>query len=268
MPQTVALFVDVANLFYAARDHGAEVDYAELIASATKDRELLRAYAYTGLDPENEAQKRFHDHLRSLGYRVVAKEVRRFADGGMKANIDIELVVDLLRLAPRLDVAVIASGDGDFAAAIRAVQETGVRVEVTGVRASTSIDLRETADAFLPLAEGNARRGRRAPSAEAPAKETDGARRLRAAARGAKRRAAATTPTETDGTATPTPRRGRRAVSRTPQTGRAARPAPRRTQEPEATPAERPARRPRVSREALPTTLRGIDVDSIEVFRG
>lgn len=267
MPQTVALFVDVANLFYAARDHGAEVDYAELIARTTKDRELLRAYAYTGLDPENEAQKRFHDHLRALGYRVVAKEVRRFADGGMKANIDIELVVDLLRLAPRLDVAVIASGDGDFAAAIRAVQETGVRVEVTGVRASTSIDLRETADLFIPLAEGNARR-RRAPQAEAPAKETDGARRLRSAARGAKRRAAATTPTETDVTATPAAPRGRRAVSRTPRAGRSERTATRPVQEPATVPTERPARRPRPSRPALPAALQGIDVDSIEVFRG
>jgi uncharacterized LabA/DUF88 family protein len=265
MPQTVALFVDVANLFYAARDHGAEVDYAELIARATKDRELLRAYAYTGLDPENDGQKRFHDHLRALGYRVVVKEVRRFADGGMKANIDIELVVDLLRLAPRLDVAVIASGDGDFAAAIRAVQETGVRVEVTGVRASTSIDLRETADAFIPLSEGGARR-RRSPQAEAPAKETDGARRLRAAARGAKRRATVTT--ETDEAAPAVPRRGRRVAVRTPRVARATRTATRTVSEPATAPTERPAGRPRPSREATPATLRGIDVDSIEVFRG
>lgn len=249
MPQTVALFVDVANLFYAARDHGAEVDYAALIATATKDRELLRAYAYTGLDPENEGQKRFHDHLRALGYRVVAKEVRRFADGGMKANIDIEIVVDLLRLAPRLDVAVIASGDGDFAAAIRAVQETGVRVEVTGVRASTSIDLRETADAFLLLPEA---RGRRTPKAEAPVKEADGARRLRAAARGAKRRQAqaATEPTSAPAAQTPRPRRSAR--RETPANVR-----------PVAA-----ARRAKTRHEAVPAALRGVDLEAIETFRG
>ena len=248
MPQTVALFVDVANLFYAARDHDAEVDYAELIASATKGRELLRAYAYTGLDPENEGQKRFHDHLRALGYRVVAKEVRRFADGGMKANIDIEIVVDLLRLAPRLDVAVIASGDGDFAAAIRAVQETGVRVEVTGVRASTSIDLRETADEFLPIAEG--RRGRRTPKAEAPVKEADGARRLRAAERGARRRSSRSPETAA---ATPAPSRARSgSVRRTRRERPTARPTtPRGERAP-----RRPAGTPR------------LDLDQIEVFRG
>lgn len=179
MSQTVALFVDVSNLYYAAQERAQEIDYRRLLVRATSGRQLLRAYAYTGLDPKNEAQLAFHQHLRELGYRVVAKEVRRFRDGGMKANLDIELVVDLIRLSGRLDVAVIASGDGDFAAAIRAVQERGVRVEVTGVRESTSRDLIEVADVFLPLLEDDLpRRVSSKGSTAVPAKDVIGHRAI------------------------------------------------------------------------------------------
>jgi uncharacterized LabA/DUF88 family protein len=162
--------------------------------------DTFTADAYTGIDPENEIQKAFQQFLRDAGYKVIAKEIRRFSDGGMKANLDIELVVDLIRLAPRLDAAVIVSGDGDFAPAIRAVQEMGVRVEVAGFRRNTSLDLLEVADEYRDLATLNARPGRpervvgvRAPrtrrspvastgdrvAAAAPAKEGQGAPRRR-----------------------------------------------------------------------------------------
>jgi uncharacterized LabA/DUF88 family protein len=113
--KNVAVFVDVANLYYAARGQDVDVDYVALLKHATKGRDLIRAYAYSGLDPENENQKKFLDFLSKNGYRVVAKDIRKFGDGRVKANLDIELVVDLFRLAERMDVAVIVSGDGDFA---------------------------------------------------------------------------------------------------------------------------------------------------------
>lgn len=192
----VGIFVDVANVFYASLDAGREIDYPTLLAHTTRGRELVRAYAYTGLDPENEAQKKFHRFLTDSGYRVVAKEVRRFRDGAMKANLDIELVVDLMRLAPRLDVAVIVAGDGDYAPAIRAITEMGVRVEVICFRRNTSKDLLEVADSFEELTEVATVAGR-ANRSSAPAKETAATnparreaadrRRLRGAARGAER---------------------------------------------------------------------------------
>ena len=120
--QRTALFVDLSNVYYGAKEAGITVDYRKLLSDLTRGRSLVRAYAYTGIDPANDGQKAFQDFLRENGYKVIAKEVRRFADGTMKANLDIELVVDLIRLAPRLDAAVIVSGDGDFAPAIRAVQ--------------------------------------------------------------------------------------------------------------------------------------------------
>lgn len=192
--QRTALFVDLSNVYYGAKEAGITVDYRHLLTELTGNRSLVRAYAYTGVDPENEGQKAFHQFLRDAGYKVIAKEVRRFSDGGMKANLDIELVVDLIRLAPRLDAAVIVSGDGDFAPAIRAVQEMGVRVEVAGFRRTTSTDLLEVADEYRDLAHfadgahrperplrngrGTSSRARRV-AATAPAKEGQGVSRRR-----------------------------------------------------------------------------------------
>ena len=78
----------------------------------------------------------------------MSKDIRKYGDGKVKANLDIELVVDMMKTARNLDVAIVVSGDGDFAPAIRAVQEMGVRVEVISFRGNTSSDLIEVADLF------------------------------------------------------------------------------------------------------------------------
>jgi uncharacterized LabA/DUF88 family protein len=149
--KNVAMFVDVANMYYAARGQDVDVDYVALLKHATKGRDLIRAYAYTGLDPENENQRKFIDFLAKNGYKPVVKDIRKFGDGRMKANLDIELVVDLFRLADRMDIAVIVSGDGDFAPAIRALQDTGVRCEVVSFKPNTSSDLIAVADEFTDI---------------------------------------------------------------------------------------------------------------------
>jgi uncharacterized LabA/DUF88 family protein len=189
--KNVAVFVDVANIFYAAKAAGVDIDYVTLLKSATAGRDFVRAYAYTGLDPENENQRKFHDFLTRSGYKVVSKDIRKYGDGRIKANLDIELVVDLMRMAEKIDIAVVISGDGDFAPAIRAVQQLGVRVEVISFRGNTSSDLIEVADVFTDIAhiarvEKGARSGRRVASEDdlsmtaVPEKETDlGPRRRR-----------------------------------------------------------------------------------------
>jgi uncharacterized LabA/DUF88 family protein len=149
--KNVAMFVDVANMYYAARGQDVDVDYVALLKHATKGRDLIRAYAYSGLDPENENQRKFLDFLIKNGYKVVSKDIRKFGDGRVKANLDIELVVDLFRLADRMDIAVIVSGDGDFASAIRALQDKGVRCEVISFRPNTSSDLIAVADEFMDI---------------------------------------------------------------------------------------------------------------------
>ena len=179
MSKNVAMFVDVANLYYAARGQDVDVDYVALLKHATKGRDLIRAYAYTGLDPENENQRKFIDFLAKNGYKPVVKDIRKFGDGRMKANLDIELVVDLFRLADRMDIAVIVSGDGDFAPAIRALQDKGVRAEVISFKPNTSSDLIAVADDFMDIMkiasisrkEARAARDTGMSAPEMPAKE-------------------------------------------------------------------------------------------------
>jgi uncharacterized LabA/DUF88 family protein len=184
--KNVAVFVDVANIFYAAKAAGVDIDYVTLLKSATAGRDLVRAYAYTGLDPDNENQRNFHSFLARSNYKVVSKDIRKYGDGKVKANLDIELVVDMMKTARNLDIAIVVSGDGDFAPAIRAVQEMGVRCEVISFRGNTSSDLIEVADLFtditqLARVEKGSRSGRRVADddadlsmTEVPDKQTEG----------------------------------------------------------------------------------------------
>ena len=199
MSKNVAVFVDVANIFYAAKAAGADIDYVTLLKAAVAGRDFVRAYAYTGLDPENENQRNFHSFLARHGYKVVSKDIRKYGDGKVKANLDIELVVDMMKTARNLDVAIVVSGDGDFAPAIRAVQEMGVRVEVISFRGNTSSDLIEAADMFYDITQlarvdrDSSRSGRRVAGddedlsmTEVPDKQTEGrgGRRGRGRSRG------------------------------------------------------------------------------------
>jgi len=177
--KNVAVFVDVANIFYAAKAAGVDIDYVTLLKASSAGRDLVRAYAYTGLDPENENQRNFHDFLRRHGYKVVSKDIRKYGDGKVKANLDIELVVDMMKTARNLDIAIVVSGDGDFAPAIRAVQEQGVRVEVVSFRGNTSSDLMDVADQFTDITQiakvekGSSRSGRRVSEDEADLSMTE-----------------------------------------------------------------------------------------------
>ena len=192
MGKNVAVFVDVANIFYAAKAAGVDIDYVTLLKSATAGRDFVRAYAYTGLDPENENQRNFHQFLARHNYKVVSKDIRKYGDGKVKANLDIELVVDMMKTARNLDIAVVVSGDGDFASAIRAVQEMGVRVEVISFRGNTSSDLIDVADLFTDITQiakvdkSSTRSGRRVADdeedlsmTEVPEKQSEGTGRGR-----------------------------------------------------------------------------------------
>ena len=188
MSKNVAVFIDVANLYYSARGQDVDVDYVALLKHATKGRDLIRAYAYSGLDPENENQRKFLDFLSKNGYKVVHKDIRKFGDGRVKANLDIELVVDLFRLAPRMDIAVVISGDGDFASAIRALQDVGVRCEVISFRPNTSSDLIAVADEFTDIMKiigiGRKKGEKGISMPEMPAKEVNPEFGFREASRG------------------------------------------------------------------------------------
>ena len=149
----VAVFIDGNNLFHAARFHNVDIDYNKLLRVLLGDGRLLRAFFYTGVDAGAERQQGFLLWMRRNGFRVVQKELKTFYDGTRKANLDVEIAVDMLSLAGRYDTAVLVSGDEDFVYAVNAVAYKGCRVEVAGFRSNTAPRLIDVADFFIDLGD-------------------------------------------------------------------------------------------------------------------
>jgi uncharacterized LabA/DUF88 family protein len=151
----VAVFVDVPNLIYTSEQMGVRVHFGKLLDYLTEGRQLVRATAYAPItdDPQTRfEQQRFIAPVINHGYKIITKPWKRFADGSMKANFDIELAVDILTMSDRLDVVVLLSGDGDFRRVCELVESKGVRVEVVAFAASTAMELRSVADQYTDLA--------------------------------------------------------------------------------------------------------------------
>jgi len=149
----VAIFIDGNNLFHAARFHNIDIDYNKLLRVLLGDGRLFRAFFYTGVDAGAERQQGFLLWMRRNGFRVVQKELKTFYDGTRKANLDVEIAVDMLSLAGRYDTAVLVSGDEDFVYAVNAVAYKGCRVEIAGFRSNTAPKLIDVADCFIDLGE-------------------------------------------------------------------------------------------------------------------
>ncbi len=149
----VAVFIDGNNLFHAARFHNLDIDYNKLLRVLLGDGRLLRAFFYTGVDAGAERQQGFLLWMRRNGFRVVQKELKTFYDGTRKANLDVEIAVDMLSLAGRYDTAVLVSGDEDFVYALNAVAYKGCRVEVAGFRSNTAPRLIDVSDFFIDLGD-------------------------------------------------------------------------------------------------------------------
>ena len=147
----IAIFIDGNNLFHAARTIGIEIDYAKLLKLLCQGGSLLRAFFYTGVDENASKQQGFLLWMRRNGYRVVQKELKVFPDGTKKANLDVEIAVDMLSLCGKYETAILVSGDEDFAYAVNAVAYKGARVEIAGFRNNTSPKLIDVADRFIDL---------------------------------------------------------------------------------------------------------------------
>src|SRR3954452_12402237 len=154
--ERVAVFIDGANLYAASRTLGFDVDYKNLLAHFRQRSHLVRAYYYTALleTEEYSPLRPLVDWLGYNGYSVVTKPAKEFTDvtgrRRVKGNMDIELAVDVLALAPYLDHVVLFSGDGDFRRLIETVQQRGVPVPVIpAIRTQPALiadDLRRQAD--------------------------------------------------------------------------------------------------------------------------
>lgn len=161
--ERTALFIDGANLYSASRNLGFDVDYRNLLEFFRRKAHVIRAYYYSAVleTEEYSPLKPLTDWLAYNGYSLVTKPAKEFTDSAgrrrVKGNMDIEVAVDMLELAPRLDHAVLFSGDSDFRRLVEAVQRKGVRVSVvSSIRTTPPMvadELRRQADQFLELAD-------------------------------------------------------------------------------------------------------------------
>jgi uncharacterized LabA/DUF88 family protein len=178
--EKTALFIDGANLYKAARALGFDMDYKSLLAKARAASKLLRAYYFTAIQEDKEQDysplRPLVDWLDYNGYTMVTKMAREFTDATgkkrFKGSTDIELAVEMLTLAGKLDHVVLFTGNGDFKRAIEAVQSMGVRVTVVSTIKSqppmASDELRRQADRFFDLADLEKEIGRTGGPARKP----------------------------------------------------------------------------------------------------
>jgi uncharacterized LabA/DUF88 family protein len=159
----LALFIDGANLYSAAKGLGFDIDYRKLLDEFSKRGVLVRAYYYTALSESEDYSpvRPLVDWLDYNGFQLVTKAAREFTDAqGRKrwrGDMDVEIAVDMMEQAERADHLVLFSGDGDFRRALEAVQRKGCRVTVVSTTKSqppmVSDDLRRQADTFVELAD-------------------------------------------------------------------------------------------------------------------
>lgn len=168
--ERIALFIDGANLYATSKSLGFDIDYRRLLKEFQNKGHLVRAFYYTALveDQEYSSIRPLIDWLDYNGFTVVTKPVKEFTDATgrrkIKGNMDIELAVDAMELAPYIDHMVLFSGDGDFRSLVEAIQRRGVRVSVASTVTThppmVSDELRRQADVFLELADMQGQIGR------------------------------------------------------------------------------------------------------------
>jgi uncharacterized LabA/DUF88 family protein len=151
--QRVGVFIDTQNLYHSARNlYNARVNFGAVLKDAVAGRKLVRAVAYV-ITTEAGDEKNFFEALSKLGIETKTKDLQIFSSGSKKADWDVGLAVDAIKMSPRLDSVVIVSGDGDFVPLVEYLQTIGVQVEVVSFGKSTSGKLREVVDDFVDLSD-------------------------------------------------------------------------------------------------------------------
>jgi len=152
--QRVGVFIDTQNLYHSAKNlYKRKVNFGAILKEAIAGRKLVRATAYL-ITTESGEEKAFFEALQKLGIETKSKDLQIFAGGAKKGDWDVGITMDCIALAPKLDVIVLCSGDGDFVPLVDYLQKSaGCRVEVMYFGKSGSIKLREIADDYFDLGE-------------------------------------------------------------------------------------------------------------------
>lgn len=151
--QRVAVFIDTQNLYHSAKNlYRARVNFGNVLKESVAGRQLIRAAAYV-VTTESGEERAFFDALTKMGIETKTKELQVFYGGAKKADWDVGMAVDAIKLAPRLDAVVLATGDGDFVPLVEYLKSNGVQVEVISFGKSSSGRLREAADEFIDMSD-------------------------------------------------------------------------------------------------------------------
>ena len=156
--QRIAIFIDTQNMYYSARNlYGARVNFKNIVEDAVAGRRLTRAIAYVVATKTGE-ERPFFEALKGAGIETKEKDLQIYAGGVKKADWDVGIAVDAIKLANKVDAIVLASGDGDFAPLIEYLSGIkGCLVEVMSFRETTSAKLLEVADSFTDLSQNKDR---------------------------------------------------------------------------------------------------------------
>ena len=152
--QRVGMFIDAQNLYHSAKNlYKARVNFGQVVKDAVAGRHMIRVIAYV-ITTESGEEKNFFEALGKLGIETKTKDLQIFWGGAKKADWDVGLAVDAIRLAPKLDTVILATGDGDFVPLVEFLQQSeGCQVEVVSFGKSSSSKLKEVADDFFDLSE-------------------------------------------------------------------------------------------------------------------
>lgn len=152
--QRIGIFIDAQNLYHSAKNlYRSRVNFQAILKDAVAGRDLIRARAYV-ITTESGEEKAFFEALEKMGIEVKTKDLQVFFGGAKKADWDVGLAVDAIKMAPKMDTITIVSGDGDFVPLVEYLKENmGCQVEVIAFGKSTSSKLIESADDFLDLCE-------------------------------------------------------------------------------------------------------------------
>jgi uncharacterized LabA/DUF88 family protein len=151
--QRVGVLIDTQNLYHSAKHlYKSRVNFQNVLAEAVGDRILVRAIAYV-ISTEGGDEKSFFEALTKIGIETKVKGLQIFSDGAKKADWDVGIAIDAVKLAPKLDTLILATGDGDFVPLIEYLENDGVQVEVISFGKSSSQKLKEAAHAFTDMCD-------------------------------------------------------------------------------------------------------------------
>lgn len=150
--QRVGVFIDGANMYHSAKNlYQANVNFAKILEKTVGPRQLIRAIAYV-IRSKSKEEQTFFEALTHQGFEVKMKDLQIFPGGMKKADWDVGIAIDTIKLAQKLDVIILVSGDGDYIPLINYLKENkGCRVEVAAFGETTSSRLIEAADKFMDL---------------------------------------------------------------------------------------------------------------------